>query len=235
MEIHNSFPSKWWWWCRDFFHQFTCRKRIFFFFSQKNFFQNKKFSKKFSSSSASSDLPMNTRKKKKRKGGDRSLTVPTYANDRLRSRPLNKEEEEKKRNQSCWFPSSSCRLEKKKKSHFHLPTSAAGRLFISRLRSERHDPADKFQSSSFAYSSASSLFFFILLCYLLFVCDRRRFQQRPPAGHQSPAEFYWPPNAVDIIRLARRRAASKGASFEYFNYLCTGMINLTPSIDKQLR
>ena len=209
-------------------------QKDFLFSSQKIFFQNKNVFKEIFLLLLLRPADEHEKKKKRGRGAtvhwqSRRMQMTGCALGRL-----TKKKKEKKRNQSCWFPSSSCRLEKKKKSHFHLPTSAAGRLFISRLRSERHDPADKFQSSSFAYSSASSLFF-ILLCYLLFVCDRRRFQQRPPAGHQSPAEFYWPPNAVDIIRLARRRAASKGASFEYFNYLCTGMINLTPSIDKQLR
>jgi hypothetical protein len=59
----------------SFFHQFTCRKKI----AKKK----KTFSRNF----------LLLRTQEEEEGGDRSLTVPTYANDRLRSPPLNKEEE----------------------------------------------------------------------------------------------------------------------------------------------
>ena len=204
MEIHNSFPSKWWWWCRDFFHQFTCRKRIFFS-SQKNFFSKiKSFQRNFPPSPPPPTCRWTREKKKRGRGAtvhwqSRRMQMTGCALGRL-----TKKKKEKKRNQSCWFPSSSCRLEKKKKSHFHLPTSAAGRLFISRLRSERHDPADKFQSSSFAYSSASSLFFFFLFyCVICCLCaiGAASNSGRLPAtnhrpnfiGRQTPSiSFDWP-------------------------------------------
>ena len=138
---------------------------------------------------------MNTRKKKRGRGAtvhwqSRRMQMTGCALGRLTKK------KEKKRNQSCWFPSSSCRLEKKKKSHFHLPTSAADRLFISRLRSERHDPADKFQSSSFAYSSASSLFFYYFIV-LFVVCVR--------SAPLPTAAACRPPITGRILLAAKRR------------------------------
>ena len=50
---------------------------------QKNCKKKKTFSRNF----------LLLRTQEEEEGGDRSLTVPTYANDRLRSPPLNKEEE----------------------------------------------------------------------------------------------------------------------------------------------